>query len=43
MAKELKEKDEASRSSEASKHIYHNAPRVDGMHGQYYGSQSYYP
>jgi hypothetical protein len=26
MAKELKEKDEASRSSEVPKHIYHNAP-----------------
>jgi len=43
MVKELKEKDEASRSSEVSKHIYHNAKCVDGMHGQYYGSQSYYP
>jgi len=32
MAKELKEKDEALRSSEAPKHIYHNAPRVENAH-----------
>ena len=42
MAKMLKEKDEASRRSEAPKHIYHTATRVDSMHSQYYGSESLY-
>jgi hypothetical protein len=43
MAKELKERDETSRGSEAPKYIYHNAPRLDNSHSQFYGAQSHYP
>jgi hypothetical protein len=42
MARELKEKDDASRSSQVQKHVYHNTPRADNVHSQYYGNKSHF-
>jgi hypothetical protein len=38
MARELKEKDEAARSSETSNHVFHNTGR-ETVNNQGYGSQ----
>jgi len=36
MARELKEKDDVSRSSETPKHIFHNTPCGENTHKQFY-------